>query len=816
MESPSARCGQPRRRLPSGALTPAGSGPGRGGVAARGSGGRAAPNRTGSQFARGAESLAGCLGATGVPAGLCRRCSSLLASRLARSRAVGRALPPSSSPHPSACPGIGARVTSAQPASPPGLVMSHPAGAQCLRQGRPARAQAAAAREPAGDEVQPDRRTKQRVERVARGPSQLSGSPSVFFPSGHRTLPQDRTAPVGATPQASDSAGLGSPALLGALLSWSCPWRRMPCPDLLLLLLLLLHQASACEDLACFADYLETLTCTWGSRPEPASLTGSWDCGEGGTCPFGPAAAAAAAAADGNTTTAAPHWTCRADQRACFGNARFQVEAAVPGPGPGEAPLRRCRKAFVFQDHIQPSPPFNLTAVASPAGYTVSWGTRYRRGDYLRGELQYELSYRRRSQPWPEPGQKRLSRDTQTLQLLPHELEAGAEYELRVRARPGEASSYRGTWSDWSRGATLVTLPRPSDDAGGALWLLLLLLSLVPALLAFLGWHRGLWKKLNPLVPSPAPFFQPLFLVHKGDFKKWVGAYSARGVLDISEWGPVVPEICQKIGVKYLPPPSPAKGGWRGDREALQAGALPSSLLISADNRREGKQEEATMSEPPYGHLSIDTVTVAGELPHCCPPCGRAGLCCVTERWQEKENPETTAEGDAYCGFCPEGASNGQVSGPFLPWTRGSPSPCCSESRMESPLWEEAAPALVQTGGFLGRRAADKREPPGLCPVPFETLWMATPLSLSSPQAEEAPFYRELLSPELDTEGNARNGLDLDTIDSGFADCECGSPLDAECQEGQAGCGSVGAEEEKEAFLASYVKQWVSCHKGKA
>lgn len=296
--------------------------------------------------------------------------------------------------------------------------------------------------------------------------------------------------------------------------------------------------------------------------------------------------------------------------------------------------------------------------------------------------------------------------------------------------------------------------------------------------------------------------------------QKWVGASSAGAVLDVSEWGTVMPEVRQRIGIEYLlPPPRPAKGGWGDSQAALLPVALPLGLPISADSHHEDEQQQAAGLEQPYGHLSIDTVTVAGELPHCCPKCGGGEPCCSPE--QQQESPEATAEGGACHGFRPDGTNRGQISEHFFPGTGGGPLPCCSGSWTESPLWE-ADPAVVQAGGFLGRRAVGKGEPFGLCPAACETLWGAPPFCLSCPQAEEAPFCRELLSPKSDAEGNPGNGLDLDTIDSGFAECECRSPVHSECQGRQAGCDCVGAADEKEAFLASYVKQWVSCQKLKA
>lgn len=51
--------------------------------------------------------------------------------------------------------------------------------------------------------------------------------------------------------------------------------------------------------------------------------------------------------------------------------------------------------------------------------------------------------------------QKSLLQDLHSVQLLPQELEQNTEYEFQVRSRP--ASSYQGTWSDWSPRASFKT-----------------------------------------------------------------------------------------------------------------------------------------------------------------------------------------------------------------------------------------------------------------------------------------------------------------------------------------------------------------------
>ncbi|XP_042300076.1 interleukin-21 receptor-like, partial [Sceloporus undulatus] len=286
-------------------------------------------------------------------------------------------------------------------------------------------------------------------------------------------------------------------------------------PLLLPLLLLFLQQTSPCEELTCFADYLQMLMCTWGwslrpSRDTSYNLTAKWNCGAGGTCHLLPST--------GNTTAA--QFTCLAEQKLCFGENTFDVTATTSaGNGPPGVP-KGCLKTFLFKENIKPQPPFNLTAHASPSGYNISWKNPYQHWRFhpLNGQLHYELRYRRRGHAWQDKNRKHLLQDTGTFWLLPREFEGpSTEYEVQVRARP--RSPYKGAWSMWSSPASLTTLPKTSNhqgDEGGVSWWLVVL-GLFPALLAFLS--QRLWKKLDLFVPSPVPFFQPLYVGHKGDFK---------------------------------------------------------------------------------------------------------------------------------------------------------------------------------------------------------------------------------------------------------------------------------------------------------
>ncbi|XP_061455391.1 interleukin-21 receptor isoform X2 [Rhineura floridana] len=570
--------------------------------------------------------------------------------------------------------------------------------------------------------------------------------------------------------------------------AWQLWWPALP--------LLVLQQASACMNLTCFADYIQTLTCTWGSDLHASSralynITARWNCGEGGSCPLLPAPSR-------NGTHL--QYACFAEQHLCFGNNFFDVEITKRV----NESLLVCSKNFVFQENIKPHPPFHLMTAASPTGYNISWETKYQHQEYnyLNGKLQYQLRYRQRGHPWQGQRQKLLLQDAQTTWLLPREFEGDAEYALQVRARPREDSSYRGAWSDWSPEAALRTLPRKASGAGGVagwLVLLLLVLGLSAVLVASLGRPRRLWKKLEAFVPSPAPFFQPLYLSHNGDFKKWVGSSSCSGpTLDAFEWSTALLEVFG-ISHKHLPS-SPAKGEQSDGQEALPA---------TSTSQLPGGSQDPTQ-EQAYGHLSIETVTVAGDefATCCCPRCNSgARICCALEQQEEE------SERDAYRGIhFYVGGSSGQISRDVLPPSQGKPFPSASGSWPGGDTLLDTLPAVFpQAGGSLGRKSRDGAESFGLQPL---EPWGLEGLSSLE---EDLCSYGGLLSPDLDADSDLASGLDLDTMDSGFADCDCGSPVDCEFnQRRHSGCGSeepiaVKSEGKREAFLPSYVKHWVSC-----
>ncbi|KAG8145369.1 hypothetical protein E2320_011922 [Naja naja] len=564
--------------------------------------------------------------------------------------------------------------------------------------------------------------------------------------------------------------------------------------------------ASACQELICFADYIQRLECTWGGGLSPAqralyNLTATWNCGDGGSCSFNLTAS--------NGTHA--RYACFSEQKLCFAINAFEVSiTTTPVEEPSRLP-QGCNKTFLFQNHIKPYPPIHLAAAASSAGYTLSWETRYLEQEYhvLSDSLQYELRYKKRGHPWQRQSQKSLLQDLHSLRLLPQELEPDTEYKFQVRSRP--ASSYQGTWSDWSPLVSLKTTHK-APEHGGFQWLemVLLALSSIIALVVFLGWHQR--KKLDCFTPSPAPFFQPLYLSHNGDFKSSGGLEQApQPVLTCSSdvqhsskqgWHSggverIKERIIFGIGHKHLLL-SCAEGDWNEG----QNGQPPMSAPLLSELLQASAEGCSTTWGQGYGHISIGTVTVAEDLATHCPQCSSAHPCWALQ--EELQEEMETSEKEAYRGLQFDSSSSslglGLGSGRLLLGNKMT----LQDSFPSGPAsWASHLP--------FGSVPGDPEGFFSLLPAPS----LLGPC-LPAPAPEEGLCGRRPSSPDWEGESDPINGLDLDTMDSGFADCDCRSPGDGELAEMPAGCschsepGPVVEEAEKEDFLLPrYVKQWV-------
>lgn len=102
----------------------------------------------------------------------------------------------------------------------------------------------------------------------------------------------------------------------------------------------------------------------------------------------------------------------------------------------------------LFQN-VQPLPPQNLSVSSMTSGdFLLTWKRAYG-SQGLGSALDYEVTYKREWESWEEAVSLLLSNTTHC-SLSREDLVPGSSYVARVRARPGQASSFSGQYSKWS------------------------------------------------------------------------------------------------------------------------------------------------------------------------------------------------------------------------------------------------------------------------------------------------------------------------------------------------------------------------------
>ncbi|KAG8513541.1 Interleukin-21 receptor [Galemys pyrenaicus] len=485
------------------------------------------------------------------------------------------------------------------------------------------------------------------------------------------------------------------------------------------LLLLLLLQG----DLVCYTDYFKTVTCTLETITlQPGDLTLTWEDSYGElkdedtSCSLRPSTL--------NSTHAL--YMCHMDVFPFMADDIFSVNKTDLSGGHSQ----ECR-SFILASSIKPSPPVNVTVTFS-GQYNISWSSSSE-AYALEGKLQYELRYRQQpgylwaSSPWKK---KLVSVDKRSVSLLSMEFSQGSHYELQVRAGPQPSSTFQGTWSEWSdpvffdaqlEVVHFVQLSLEIEAKMGVTQGELVLQNLgcrAPRVLALL------WKKLWVQVPSPEGFFQPLYMGHKGDFKKWVGTPFTASSLELGLWSPGAPSTLEMY--HHCPPQSVMKGPeYTGLPEIAELAEADGTAELDSQGPPAppaGSQER----DRPYGVVSIDTVTVVGAEEAClwpC-PCGDDGYPALNLDASLEPGPDAD---DPLLGTGPTVLSCGCVSSGGLA-VPGAP-PGSLLDRLKMPLEDEA-------GWAPGGSDSEAGSPPA--------------------------------------------GLDMDTFDSGFAGSDCGSPVECD------------------------------------
>ncbi|KFQ39449.1 Interleukin-2 receptor subunit beta, partial [Mesitornis unicolor] len=114
--------------------------------------------------------------------------------------------------------------------------------------------------------------------------------------------------------------------------------------------------------------------------------------------------------------------------------------------------------------NIKLRPPGNLQLASKTENtYNLTWSLNIS-SHYLDGEREYQVRYRTTSQSWEEAKNFTIVQDQ--MWVVFESLFPDLKYEAAVRARPSVSSTYKGTWSDWSKTIVWRTHPDRKDLSG--------------------------------------------------------------------------------------------------------------------------------------------------------------------------------------------------------------------------------------------------------------------------------------------------------------------------------------------------------------
>ncbi|KAM4697771.1 interleukin-21 receptor-like [Rhinophrynus dorsalis] len=548
--------------------------------------------------------------------------------------------------------------------------------------------------------------------------------------------------------------------------------------------------ATCCEDLLCSVDYINTLTCKYDTSKREQlgisyNLSATWitEDSEEMFCDLIPSATKR-------------EYTCYIEMN-YFGADDIYLISINQTISEQNSSTLECGP-FLLSNTFQPTAPFNLT-VSFSKNYNFSWNTAYESSLSLQnGELEYELSYKREKQSWVEQQSIHILEDEKSVVLMQSSFQDEEDYEARVRAKPQNTSQiYQGSWSEWSSSITWrtqVDVKTNENIQTSYKWITFLCAGTIIAIMLILKslkLPQRLWKNVWVFIPDPAPFFKPLYVGHNGDFKSWLGPSFNTTTLQF-EVGMVHAEnleICNQNMFKHA-----SKLGLDGTEKLLPIKTCSNnhSQCCRKCNSSSGIRDVT------FEHISIDFVTVTEEGTPCCSHCFNNN-----RQLDENHNDdEEKNEDDGYPSVNID-SGNSTLLNQLL----------ASESNTEISV-NPRNECTFNLQENIMRPNMNILDLISIAPEEWE-------LQVSPSQGDESLFYDEHYNSLSPGSGNSedfsypRMCLDLDTIDSGFMDSECGSPVESDFGNGDISSKMENLDsyhKQEEECQRNYVKQWVPCN----
>ncbi|XP_071763261.2 uncharacterized protein LOC139917928 [Centroberyx gerrardi] len=416
--------------------------------------------------------------------------------------------------------------------------------------------------------------------------------------------------------------------------------------------------------------------------------------------------------------------------------------------------------SWVLSDMVKPLEPSDVQVKTGSEFFNITWDIN----NHLDDCLSYRVRIRASGDLSKDPVNP-LSVDQKYVLIHRTKLQPCTKYTVDVQALLCPDAKYKGPGSEWSPTTewnTMGTYAKTECPGNDAHWWYLFLL-MIPVLgLLVLGYsQKPYWlKKLQLItyIPKPNEFFEPLYHTYEGNFKEWVRpVFSEYDVLmintpiggqhDVFHWN-MEKQSCGKDETK--------QGGC--SHHSFQPHSA--SLL----HFHEGGSLHGTGHST--GHISIHTVTLSGE--------------------EEFEAETVSRSSINTLRSYQDGESFGSYAGD-------------NRERAGYDLGEPQMSRMFREGGLLGQDGNQ----------------MSNHLSVSNMNCQPRAHIMEPERVSLDSFASNEQSedgypsVDLDTIDSGFGEADCSSPVTSESNTAE----QIDSDlfHEGGNSNSNYVKQWMIC-----
>ncbi|XP_078093583.1 interleukin-2 receptor subunit beta-like [Mustelus asterias] len=277
------------------------------------------------------------------------------------------------------------------------------------------------------------------------------------------------------------------------------------------------------QDLKCFVDYGQSMTCCWSqkvSHNDPGCKVNVDDPEDPDSFPL------ICSPKQELRSSKRQNRICNVEVPYFAAMQNFNITLSCPRPGS----LKEVAWIPEFRpfQHIKLKPPYNLTIVNnSRTGTDFVWLADHDLA--FVAKLKFEMRYKIEDEQWKNAKRFQIVQSEQRTKIDAANLKAERVYEAQIRVRIVEDNleEYISTWSDWSDTVKWKSkTPIPSVNVIRPILFSSLIFAgiLIAVAVKYVTAKRYKVKKLHWLsIPDPGKFFYELNSTYGGNFQKWMG-----------------------------------------------------------------------------------------------------------------------------------------------------------------------------------------------------------------------------------------------------------------------------------------------------